>query len=294
MAHQVPLAETARADEIDRDGTREVVPDLAYRRLLMVNVVFYGQAGAGDRNWVLVDAGVMGTKAQITDAAEARFGKDARPAAIVLTHGHFDHVGALEDLAAEWEVPVYAHAFEHPYLDGRAAYPAGDGAVGGGLLATLSPLYPTRPIDVSSRLRALPADGSVPAMPGWRWLHTPGHTPGHVSLWREADSTLIAGDAIVTTAPESVYAIAFETTELHGPPLFFTVDWDKAERSVALLAALKPALVITGHGRAMQGPEMNAALQVLTRNFAAVAVPGQGRYVEQPACVEDGSAYRVP
>lgn len=294
MAQQVPLAETARADEIERDGTREIASDLAYRRLLMVNVVFYGAAGAGDRNWVLVDAGVVGTKALIKAAAEARFGTDARPAAIVLTHGHFDHVGALADLSAEWEVPVYAHDLEHPYLDGRAAYPTGDAAVGGGLLTSLSPLYPTRPVDVSSRLWPLPADGSLPGMPGWRWLHTPGHTPGHVSLWREADATLIAGDAIVTTAPESVYATALQTPELHGPPLYFTIDWDRAARSVALLAALNPALIVTGHGRAMQGPDMNAALQALTRDFATLAVPEQGRYLDRPAVVEDGSAYRVP
>ena len=40
-------------------------------------------------------------------------------------------------------------------------------------------------------------------MPGWRWVHTPGHTAGHVSLFRDADRTLIAGDAFVTTKQES-------------------------------------------------------------------------------------------
>ena len=58
-----------------------------------------------------------------------------------------------------------------------------DPSVGGGLMSPLSPLYPREPVDVSRRLQALPADGSVPAMPGWRWVHTPGHAPG-VSLWR--------------------------------------------------------------------------------------------------------------
>ena len=46
--------------------------------------------------------------------------------AIVMTHGHFDHVGALEDLAEEWDTPVDAHPLEHPYLDGKASYPPGD------------------------------------------------------------------------------------------------------------------------------------------------------------------------
>ena len=69
----------------------------------------------------------------ILRAAAERFGADARPAAIIMTHGHCDHVGALEDLAQEWDAPVYVHPRELPYLSGRAAYPAGDPSVGGGL-----------------------------------------------------------------------------------------------------------------------------------------------------------------
>lgn len=257
-------------------------------------MLFYGLPGAGDRNWVLIDAGVLGTKSFIESAAEERFGKNARPSAIVLTHGHFDHVGVLEDLAEQWDVPVYAHAIEHPYLNGTAAYPPGDPSVGGGLMADLAGIYPTRPVDVSARLRALPADGTVPGMPGWKWLHTPGHAPGHVSLWREGDRTLIAGDAFITTNQESAYATAMQSPEMHGPPRYFTIDWNQSRVSVEKLAALQPDLVITGHGRAMQGPAMTEALNSLARNFTAVAVPKQGRYVEHPARAEDGTAYLRP
>src|SRR6201746_2532136 len=150
MHDQIRLGEENRATEIDRDDhTREIAPDIAYRRVLIVNVIFYGLPGAGDRNWVLIDAGVMGSKALIKGAAEERFGEGARPAAIILTHGHFDHVGVLEDLAEEWDVPVSPHEIEHPSLNGQAAYPPGDPSVGGGLMAALSYLYPTKPVDVS-------------------------------------------------------------------------------------------------------------------------------------------------
>ncbi len=113
------------------DGTHAITHDLAYQRHAIVNVVFWGRPGAGDREWVLIDAGLMGSRAAIEAAAEARFGKGSRPAAIVLTHGHFDHVGVLEDLAEAWDAPVWAHPLEHPYLDGSAAFPPASPAVGG-------------------------------------------------------------------------------------------------------------------------------------------------------------------
>ena len=162
------------------------------------------------------------------------------------------------------------------------------------MIARLSPLFPTKPVNVSKRLQSLPMDGSVPGLPGWRWVYSPGHAPGHVSLWREEDRALIAGDAFVTTAQESVYAVATQEPEMHGPPRYLTIDWEAAGSSVRALAGLNPELVITGHGRAMQGPAMADALRVLARDFERIAVPVQGVYVEHPARVADRSAYRTP
>ena len=274
MAVQIPLSEAARAPELDTDhGVHEIAENLAYKRLSIVNVVFYGLPGAGDRNWILIDAGIPGSYGNIRGAAEARFGKDARPAAIILTHGHFDHVGALERLASHWNVPVFAHPLEHPYLNGTESYPPPDPAADGGIMAKLSPLFPRAPVNVSANLHQLWPDGTIPPMPGWRWLHTPGHAPGHVSLWHEGTRTLIAGDAIVTTGQESAYEVMVQEPEMHGPPRYFTPDWAAAEASVRSLAALQPELVITGHGRAMAGPEMRQALVDLAGRFRSVAVP---------------------
>jgi glyoxylase-like metal-dependent hydrolase (beta-lactamase superfamily II) len=136
-------------------------------------------------------------------------------------------------------------------------------------------------VNVGRRLQALPADGSVPVLPGWQWIHTPGHAPGHVSFWREADRSLIVGDAFVTTRQESVYAAATQEPELHGPPMYFTPDWPSAKDSVRRLAALEPELVVTGHGRAMRGSGMRDALHRLARDFDVLAVPKHGRYADE-------------
>lgn len=294
MEHSIPLNPEGLAGHSEDDGTEEVRPDLAFKRLAIVNVLFFGLPGAGDRNWVLIDAGIPSTAGVIKRAAAKRFGASARPSAIVQTHGHFDHVGALEELAAEWDAPVYAHPLEHPYLNGQAAYPAPDPTVGGGLMAAVSGLYPRGPVDVGARLRALPEDHTVPGMPGWTWLLVPGHTPGQVALWRGSDKTLIAADAFVTTTQESAYAVAVQKPEMHGPPMYFTPDWPSARTSVEVLAALEPDLVITGHGPAMRGADMRAALHALARDFDHVAVPERGKYVLHPATAADGTAYVAP
>jgi glyoxylase-like metal-dependent hydrolase (beta-lactamase superfamily II) len=290
MSQQVPIDSSARADEMEDGKTRAVLSDVAYQRLAIVNVVYYGDPTTG--RWVLIDAGVMGTTGQILSAVEERFGKDSRPQAIVLTHGHFDHVGALPELAEKWDVPIYAHEAEHPYLDGRASYPAPDPTVGGGMMAAMASLYPRGPIDVRGWLKPLPATREVPHMPGWRWVHAPGHTPGQVALWREPDRTLIAADAFITTAQESAYAVAFQRPELHGPPMYYTQDWDAARETVRRLAALEPELAITGHGRAMKGEQLRTALHKLAEKFDEIAVPDHGRYVEHPA--RAGDAYPPP
>jgi glyoxylase-like metal-dependent hydrolase (beta-lactamase superfamily II) len=292
MNTQIPITPEAIADlPHPDDGTTEIARDLAFRRLAMVNVVFFGTRGRGDRSWILIDTGVPGMSGRIESAARERFGEGARPAAILLTHGHFDHIGCLETLAKKWDAPIYAHTLEFPYLNGTAAYPPPDPSVGGGIMPWLSPLFPRSPIDVRPWLRALPEDGSVPGMAGWKWLHTPGHSVGHVSFWRESDGSLIAGDAFITTNQESAYAVAMQSPELHGPPKYFTHDWVAARQSVEQLSMLDVEVAVTGHGRAMHGAEMLAALRTLARDFDQVAVPPKGHYVTSPARVEDGSAY---
>lgn len=273
---------------------RDITPDLAYIRTAIVNLFLWGPRGAGDRGWVLVDTGMYGSAARIVEAAEERFGKGVRPKAIILTHGHFDHRGSIHELVEMWECVVYAHPLELPYLTGDSAYPPPDPTVPGGAMARLSFMYPRKPIDLGGRVRPLPADGTVPGMPGWRWLHTPGHTAGHVSLFREADRTLIAGDAFVTTRQEALTYVLEQTPEVNGPPSYYTPDWVSAERSVQLLAALEPEIAATGHGIPLKGAQLRDELRALAADFRARAVPRHGRYVNRPAVTDERGVVSVP
>lgn len=295
MAQQIPVDESAvmpaARESTGKLGLHAILPDVLYQRVAIVNVVFLRGTGG---EWYLVDAGIPGSADTITSAAEAVFGKGMPPHAILLTHGHFDHVGSLETLAERWNVPIYAHELEVPYLNGTASYPPPDPKVGGGLMAATSKLYPRSPVNVSKYLKLYEGNGSLPMLPEWRWIHVPGHTPGQIGFFRERDRTLIAADAFVTTAQESVYAAALQKPELHGPPMYYTQDWVASRESVRRLAQLEPEIVVTGHGRALRGPEMRRALNELADRFDDVAVPRDGTYVRSPAAAEDGSAYRAP
>lgn len=233
--------------------------------------------------WVLVDAGLKSTASRIRDLVTELFGRGSTPKAIIMTHGHFDHRGSLLELADEWGVPIYCHHKERPYLTGQASYPPADPSVGGGLMALMSFAYPKGPINVESHLRELPEDGTIAELEDWKWIHTPGHTPGHISLFREKDGVLIAGDAVVTTMQESLLAVATQKKFVCGPPKYFTPDYGTAAQSVRELAALEPNVLATGHGQSMYGDEARKELHKLSRDFWKWGMPAAGRYVTERA-----------
>lgn len=249
-----------------------IAPGLVGLTITFVNV--FGVRHSDDA-WTLIDAAVPFSASRIEHWANKAFGR--APNAIVLTHGHFDHVSAAKDLADRWNVPIYAHPLEFPYLTGQREYPPPNWAAGGGMMPLISPALPRGPINLGERLRALPREGDqfgVPELPGWTLIHTPGHTPGHVSFFRESDGTMLVGDAFCTTKPESFFEANFlQTPELHGPPAYFTSDWSAAKASVEKLARLQPATVAPGHGKPLAGPGVPAALRALALRFDEVAVP---------------------
>ena len=129
--------------------------------------------------------------------------------AILLTHGHFDHVGAVRDLAAELGCPVYLHEKE-------LSMPP---------MMTAGPLYYTHTYGEGDRLRL--------AGISFRVLHTPGHTPGSVCLI--AANHLFSGDTL--------FAGSCGRTDFPGG------DWATIRKSLTRLAGMEnDYLVHPGHG----------------------------------------------
>ncbi len=268
-----------------RGAVNEIAPGVWYLPIVMANVYFIGEKNGP---WVLVDAGVRGGCWRIRQAAMDTFGQ--APECIVLTHGHFDHVGGLPQLAQEWNVPVYSHAMETPFLNGSSDYPPPDPTVGG-FMAQMSRMFPHSGIDLGIHLRTLPEGGTVPGIDGWRWIHTPGHTSGHVSLFREDDRSLIAGDAVITVNQENAAKLMTQLREFRNPPVYLTQDWEAARRSVERLAKLRPNMVATGHGLPVGGNWVPDELERFAANFTP---PDHGRYVNTPVRADEYGILYVP
>ncbi|WP_054636517.1 MBL fold metallo-hydrolase [Thalassobacillus sp. C254] len=257
----------------------QVLPDIYCKTIQIVNIAFISDS-QNTKEFVLVDAGMPGSAKEIIAAVQETFGEGARPQAIFLTHGHFDHVGAILDLITHWQVPVYAHNEELPFLQGNKSYPEPDPSVEGGMIAKLSGMFPNEPVDLGNHVQQLPLDGTVPFLKEWKWHHTPGHTPGHVSFFRERDRALIAGDAFVTVKQEYLYKVLIQEQEISGPPRYFTPDWLQAEASVQKINQLHPAVAVTGHGLPMAGDQLKEGLISLVENFQEIAVPDKGKYAD--------------
>ena len=176
-----------------------------------------------ERGLVLIDAGSEGTVDSLrTHLRSLGYGLED-VWLVVLTHHDGDHAGGLADLLEHTDAVVAAHREEAPYVTGERDPIKGDGD-----------RYP--PVDVDLEL----AGGvRIPTLAGpMEVVETPGHTPGHISLYFPENGLLLAGDALVADLDDP----------LSGPKPRFTSDMDRALESVEKLAALEIDHVVCYHG----------------------------------------------
>jgi glyoxylase-like metal-dependent hydrolase (beta-lactamase superfamily II) len=241
--------------------------------------------------WVLIDAGTQGNASNIRQAVAEHFGSEATPAAIVFTHGHFDHAGSARELAEAWDVEIFAHRLEIPFLNGNSKYPPPDPTVGG-FMSQVIRFLPNKKMNVGPNLRELSV-GRLPWLPEWEIIETPGHSPGHFSYFRSDDCALIAGDAFCTVDQNSMTDTLSQRQKVSIPPPYYTCDWTAAERSVKKLADLRPKVLAAGHGIPMRGAQASTALRGLANNFSG-AIPEDGRYVREAARTDESGIVYLP
>ena len=274
------------SNELKESDLSKVADGVFHTKILFVGAYFVKTQDS----WVLIDTGLPKSEGKSRRAAENHFGAGTKPSAIILTHGHFDHAGAALELAKLWNVLIYAHRLEMPYLTGKSDYPPQDSSMGGAI-AQMARFFPHSGYDFRDRVRKLPESGEIAEMPGWMIQHTPGHTHGHISLWRESDRTLLAGDALATMDLDSWISNVTEKQEFCSPPKPFTSDWQAAQRSIEMLADLEPNSVGAGHGQPIIGAFTAQKLKEFARNFKP---PQKGRYVKSPAIADETGVISVP
>jgi glyoxylase-like metal-dependent hydrolase (beta-lactamase superfamily II) len=192
----------------------------------------------------IVDAGVPGFYRDLPDelAAMGRTIEDVE--ALVLTHGHSDHVGFAERLRTEHRVPVSIHEADAALARGEVKNPSK--GLGPTKVGPLMAFFWLTLLRGGLRTRhigevATFGDGATLDVPGSpRVILTPGHTPGSAALDVASRDALFAGDAFAT------YAV---TTGARGPQIApFTADAAQAVGSLARLEDVQASWVLPGHG----------------------------------------------
>jgi glyoxylase-like metal-dependent hydrolase (beta-lactamase superfamily II) len=199
-----------------------------------------------DGSLTLVDAGMQSDGKKILEYVATKMTKKPSDVkTIVITHCHIDHVRGAAALKKATGAEVAVHEADADFVSGKAKYPSPGGAVG--LLFTLmSPFFHATPVEPGRRLKEGDEVGRLTV------LHTPGHTPGSISLYDKQDKVLFVGDTAI-----------FQKGKLQGPPRQFTRDMSQAKASIERLSHLDFDVLLSGHGEPLQSkdaPQMMAEL----------------------------------
>ena len=212
---------------------------------------------------VLVDTGTRWDRRAVIGGLRRAMPGGFRLHSILLTHAHCDHAGNAAYLAERYDAKLICHAAERPFIATRRTYvPHGVRALSpsGFLFGAGELVFPVKRRAPDLLIRdAQPIDSPIGPL---RALETPGHTPGHVSYYHEAEGWLFSGDALINVVPW------IRKVGLSLPVPIFTENMEEAAQSAWKIADLGPKALFAGHGR----PHLDRTAEAI-RAFVARAAP---------------------
>jgi glyoxylase-like metal-dependent hydrolase (beta-lactamase superfamily II) len=183
----------------------------------------------------LIDTGMPHNTKRISDYISNKLGRQLSDIKmIVLTHYHIDHVGCASELRKLADAKIAVHQEDADFVAGRKPMPAPKGLVGI-LLKASSPLLRFTPVQPEITLKEGDKVESLVT------IHTPGHTPGSISLYDPDRKVLFTGDTL-----------RFKNSKVEGPPKKFTFDMDRARQSIEKISQLDFDVMLSGHGEPLK------------------------------------------
>ena len=192
----------------------------------------------------LIDAGIRNSAKKLLQAIDTYGRQNIK--AHVLTHAHPDHQGSSAFICDTLQIPLWCGEKDVAAMENGTVIPNAENTNPITRFQGrywIGPKYP-----VAQALKEGDSVGS------FQVLETPGHSPGHIALWREKDGVLIAGDVVVNMN------LLTTVTGLHEPPTMFTSNIPQNQASIIKLAQLRPQLVCVGHGAPLTETEKLIAL----------------------------------
>ena len=213
----------------------EIVKGVHYADGSNANCYFIEEADGG---LTLVDTGIQPNGKRILDYLTTKvMRKPSEVKTIVLTHCHVDHIRGAAALKAATGAKVAVHEADADFVSGKAKYPLPGGAAGF-MFGLMSPFFRATPVEPDIRLKENDKVGRFIV------LHTPGHTPGSISLYDQAGKVLLVGDTA-----------RYINGVLQGPPQRFTPDMAQAKASIERLSQLDFDVLLSGHGQPLKSKD---------------------------------------
>ncbi len=225
----------SRIQDIIRKSILEIVPHVYQLTIRGVNIILIAE-----EELTLVDTGFRGSSARIMDFIHS-LGRSAEEISlIIITHNHIDHAGGLAELRRLTKAKVAAHKADIGDNDSQPSYPRpGQKTPRISPSSILHSVFSVKPSEVDIYL----AGGEVfKPLGGLKVIHTPGHTPGSISLFSPQNRLLIVADALSKRGKNPWL-----------PHKMVSTDFRQAVDSVKGIAQLDFDILCFGHGQPLTG-----------------------------------------